>query len=66
CALCLGRFSHDIRRCGSRNLWDGTKTHCRRAEDGRLINPQGLPVCHRWQRPGSCQETNHESSHKCS
>ncbi|KAG1838660.1 hypothetical protein C8R48DRAFT_562469, partial [Suillus tomentosus] len=66
CALCLGHFLHDIKRCESRSLWDGASTHCRRAEDGCLINPQGLPICYKWQRPGSCQDQNHGSSHECS
>ncbi|KAG1772608.1 hypothetical protein EV702DRAFT_919217, partial [Suillus placidus] len=66
CALCLGRFAHDIQRCESRNMWDSTNTHCHRADDGCLINPQGLPICYKWQRPGSCQIPNHEAPHECS
>ncbi|KAG1725487.1 uncharacterized protein EDB91DRAFT_1208983 [Suillus paluster] len=66
CAVCLGRFAHDIRHCNSSNLWDGSNAHCRRAQDGRIINPQGLPLCYKWQRPESCAAPNHESSHECS
>jgi hypothetical protein len=67
CAICLGRFSHDIQRCDSRNLWDKTTpAHSRRAQDGRIISANGLPLCYRWQRPGSCLAENHDSAHICS
>lgn len=66
CAVCLGRFAHDIRHCNASNLWDGSNAHCRRTQDGRIVNPQGLPLCYKWQRPESCAAPNHESSHECS
>ncbi|KIK43866.1 hypothetical protein CY34DRAFT_81011, partial [Suillus luteus UH-Slu-Lm8-n1] len=46
--------------------WDGTNTHCHRADNRYLINPQGLPICYKWQCPGSCQIPNHEAPHECS
>ncbi|KAG2738450.1 hypothetical protein P692DRAFT_201798413 [Suillus brevipes Sb2] len=67
CAICLGRFSHDIQRCDSRNLWDKTTpAHARRSQDGRIISTNGLPLCYRWQRPGGCLAENHDSAHACS
>ncbi|KAG1849573.1 hypothetical protein C8R48DRAFT_559474, partial [Suillus tomentosus] len=54
CAMCLGRFVHNILQCSATELWDGSAAHAQRAQDGRILNPAGLPLCFKWQRPGGC------------
>ncbi|KAJ7243503.1 hypothetical protein C8J57DRAFT_1191823, partial [Mycena rebaudengoi] len=66
CAICLGRFRHDVSKCSARVLWNGsTKSRTRRTEDGQLINPAGHSICLSWQRPNSCRR-NHRDLHECS
>ena len=37
CALCLATDPHDVRKCRSETLWDGSKARCRKSDEGRLI-----------------------------
>jgi hypothetical protein len=67
CALCLGRFAHNVHKCKSELLWDNkTPTSCRRSTDGRLVNSQGLQLCYDWQRPNGCASTGKDHIHECS
>lgn len=66
CAICLGRFAHNIQRCESSKLWDGTPAYCKKTQDNRLVNSQGSPLCFKWQRPNGCFTSNHELHHECS
>lgn len=67
CALCLGRFHHNIHKCTTELLWDGqTKARCSRNAAGHLVNPQGRELCYDWQRPNSCSNTSCSHMHKCS
>lgn len=67
CALCLGRFAHNIHKCKSDLLWDNkTPTSCRRSAEGRLVNAQGLQLCYDWQRPNGCASTSKDHIHECS
>jgi hypothetical protein len=67
CALCLGRFAHNVHKCKSEFLWDNrTPTSCRRSTEGRLINSQGLQLCYDWQRPNGCASTSKDHIHECS
>lgn len=66
CTLCLGRQPHNIFKCASDTLWDGSKAHCKRNENMRLVNPAGTVLCTDWQRPGGCSSTSHDSKHECS
>ncbi|OAX36337.1 hypothetical protein K503DRAFT_653968, partial [Rhizopogon vinicolor AM-OR11-026] len=66
CAICLGRFAHKIAECNLPKLWDGSPTHSRRTQEGRLVNPQGLTLCTNWQRPGGCSSGSHDFLHECS
>jgi hypothetical protein len=66
CAICLGRFHHEIHKCSSGTLWSGEKAHCRRNKQGCLINPGGTTICSYWQRPFSCTNTRIGHYHKCS
>ncbi|KAG1778121.1 hypothetical protein EV702DRAFT_968650 [Suillus placidus] len=66
CAICLGCFIHDIHHCNSNNLWDRSSSHCCQAQDGHIVNPQGLPLCYKWQCTQSCAAPNHEAFHGCS
>ncbi|KIJ07449.1 hypothetical protein PAXINDRAFT_173479 [Paxillus involutus ATCC 200175] len=60
CALCLGRFTHNVRKCRSEFLWDRrTPTHCHRNREGRLI-------CFDWQSENGCQSTSKDHVHECS
>jgi len=67
CALCLGRFRHQVHKCTSEFQWDKrTKTRCRRNAEGHLINPEGSEVCYDWQRPKGCTSTSRSHIHECS
>ena len=66
CAICLGRYRHEIHRCSSDTLWSGEKARCRRNEQGRLVNPGGTIVCSDWQRPSSCINLAASHCHECS
>jgi hypothetical protein len=66
CAICLGRHRHEIRKCSSGTLWSGEKAHCRRNDQGRLINPGGIIICSNWQRPFGCTSARAGHSHECS
>ncbi|KAH7917947.1 hypothetical protein BV22DRAFT_1042090 [Leucogyrophana mollusca] len=67
CALCLGRFPHDVHNCKASQLWDGmTAAYCRRGTDGRLVNPKGTPLCFDWQRLFGCSSPYHDQRHECS
>ncbi|KAG2065897.1 hypothetical protein BDR04DRAFT_949567, partial [Suillus decipiens] len=67
CALCLGRFAHNIHKCKSELLWDNkTPTSCRRSPEGRLINTLGLQLCYDWQRPNGCPSASKDHIHECS
>jgi hypothetical protein len=66
CAICLGRYRHEIHKCSSGTLWSGKKAHCRRNEQGRLINPGGNVICSDWQRPFSCANSGAGHRHECS
>lgn len=67
CALCLGRFRHNVHKCESEFLWDKrTKTRCRRNAEGHLVNPEGRELCYDWQRPKGCTNSARSHVHKCS
>jgi hypothetical protein len=66
CAICLGCFTHDIQRCESLKLCDGTLAYCKKTQDNHLVNSQGSPLCFKWQRPSGCFTGNHELHHECS
>ncbi|KAG1858328.1 hypothetical protein C8R48DRAFT_606553, partial [Suillus tomentosus] len=58
CALCLGRFCHNIHKCTAELLWDGcTKNHC---------NRNSAELCYDWQRPNGCTNTSCSHVHECS
>lgn len=65
CAICLGRGGHDVGACTKSKLWDGvTKAHCKRDDEGRVINPAGQVVCINFQRGRGCRQPGH--LHECS
>lgn len=65
CAICLGRGGHDVRSCTKTKLWDGvTKAHCKRDDEGHVINPAGQIVCINFQRGRGCRQPGH--LHECS
>ena len=66
CAICLGRHPHIVAKCKSDTLWDGSRAHCKRSEQGHLVNTNGNTICSDWQRPGGCSATGHDSRHQCS
>ena len=66
CAICLGRYHHEIHKCSSDTLWSGAKAHCRRNEWGHLVNPGGTVICSNWQRPSSCTSPGAGHCHECS
>ena len=67
CALCLGRFAHNVHKCKNQLLWDNkTPTFCRRNAEGRLVNAQGLQLCYDWQRPNGCSNSSKDHIHMCS
>ncbi|KAG6904885.1 hypothetical protein DXG01_006458, partial [Tephrocybe rancida] len=66
CVVCLGRNHHNISKCNSKLLHDGTQARCRQNERGRLVNPKGLILCSDWQRPQGCNSTSSIHIHKCS
>ncbi|KAJ7740116.1 hypothetical protein B0H16DRAFT_1266224, partial [Mycena metata] len=66
CAICLGRFRHNVGQCNSPTLWNGTtKARCHRNDGNRIINPGGQTICLYWQRPRKC-DRNHAELHECS
>lgn len=67
CALCLGRFRHNIHKCTSEFLWDKrTKTRCCRNTEGHITNPEGRELCYDWQRPRGCSSSSQSHVHECS
>jgi hypothetical protein len=66
CAVCLGRHPHDISKCSTGTLWDGSNSRCKRNEQKRLVNPEGLIICSDWQRPSGCTTSGHNHRHECS
>ncbi|KAH7907932.1 hypothetical protein BJ138DRAFT_987642, partial [Hygrophoropsis aurantiaca] len=67
CAVCLGRFRHNVHKCTSSLLWDNTtKSYCHRNPEGRLVNPKGLQLCYDWQRPNGCPIHSRDHIHECS
>ncbi|KAG2366477.1 hypothetical protein BDR07DRAFT_1274506, partial [Suillus spraguei] len=67
CALCLGRFAHNVHRCKSEFLWDSkTPTFCCWNTEGQLVNAQGMQLCYDWQRPNSCLNSSKDHIHQCS
>lgn len=66
CAICLGRHRHDVYKCSADALWDASKARCRRNDNGRLVNPNGITICSDWQRIAGCASTAHDSRHECS
>ncbi|EDR09985.1 uncharacterized protein LACBIDRAFT_318400 [Laccaria bicolor S238N-H82] len=66
CTICLGRGPHNVFKCESDTLWDGTPARCKKNSNGRLVNPAGNILCSDWQRPNGCSSTTHDSRHECS
>ncbi|EIN05228.1 hypothetical protein PUNSTDRAFT_37615, partial [Punctularia strigosozonata HHB-11173 SS5] len=67
CALCLGRFSHNVRACNSRNLWSGKRAYSSRDERGYLVGPNGSSICTDFQIARGCRCTHtHTYQHICS
>ncbi|KAJ7152337.1 hypothetical protein C8R46DRAFT_817233, partial [Mycena filopes] len=66
CALCLGRFSHDVNACSSPTLWNGDRAYCSKDRDGYLITSRGAQVCLKWQLPRQCSSSSHPQRHICS
>ncbi|KIK90677.1 hypothetical protein PAXRUDRAFT_89845, partial [Paxillus rubicundulus Ve08.2h10] len=70
CAICLGRFPHDIKACTSSTLWDvpynGSDAPCKCSSDGGIINQKGTVLCFDWQCPNGCESTLHSSKNECS
>ena len=66
CALCLATNPHDVRKCRSETLWDGSKARCRKSEEGRLITPAGTTLCSDWNSRRGCTSNSHEQRHECS
>lgn len=65
CAICLGRHEHSFARCEARSLWDGSAGVAKKGEHGKLVGPDGLPLCYDWQLPRGCQSVLHSDRHKC-
>lgn len=66
CTICLGRHPHDVFKCASCSLWDGTPARCQKNAQGRIVNPAGNILCSDWQRPNGCSSSAHDSRHECS
>lgn len=66
CAVCLGRHEHDYAKCSATKLWNGGKVWVRRADNGRLVSIDGLPICFSFQTSAGCSDTTHPSRHTCS
>ncbi|KAF8164713.1 hypothetical protein B0H34DRAFT_643944, partial [Crassisporium funariophilum] len=66
CALCLGQDPHNVFKCQSEVLWDGSKARCRRNDQGRLVSPTGCTLCSDWNTRRGCTMSGHEQCHECS
>ena len=66
CALCLATDPHDVRKCRSETLWDGSKARCRKSDEGRLITGAGNTLCSDWNSRRGCSSSTHEQRHECS
>ncbi|KAG2049884.1 hypothetical protein BDR06DRAFT_836744, partial [Suillus hirtellus] len=66
CAICLGCFSHDIQHCEATTLWDGSPSYSHKTQNNHLVNPQGNPLCFKWQHLNGCHAGNHEFHYECS
>lgn len=68
CALCLGRYSHNMQKCTRTTRWNGEPCASHRNSSGILIfSKLNLPVCLDFQLAGRrCTDTSHPRVHACS